>query len=190
MSALLLDPAEFFGTEAIQNPYPLYERLRAAGPVHRIGDSGFHLVCDWSAITEVVGRPKDFSSNLTATMTYTAEGGVTPFEMDRVGGPTHILVTADDPVHAAHRKLVVSQFTAKRVRALEPLIAEIFTQLWSEGLADGRIEWMAAVANRLPTNSLSTIHCISSALRLTCPFHHFSNSRNRSASVSTFDQRL
>jgi cytochrome P450 len=150
MSALLLDPAEFFGTEAIQNPYPLYERLRAAGPVHRIGDSGFHLVCDWSAITEVVGRPEDFSSNLTATMTYTAEGGVTPFEMDRVGGPTHILVTADDPVHAAHRKLVVSQFTAKRVRALEPLIAEIFTQLWSEGLADGRIEWMAAVANRLP----------------------------------------
>jgi cytochrome P450 len=70
--------------------------------------------------------------------------------MDRVGGPTHILVTADDPVHAAHRKLVLSQFTAKRVRALEPLIAEIFTQLWSEGLRDGRIEWMAAVANRLP----------------------------------------
>jgi cytochrome P450 len=150
MTALLLDPAEFFGAEAIQNPYPLYERLRAAGPVHRVGDSGFHLVCDWSAIAEVVGRSEDFSSNLTATMTYTPEGGVTPFEMDRVGGPTHILVTADDPVHAAHRKLVLSQFTAKRVRALEPLIAEIFTQLWSEGLRDGRIEWMAAVANRLP----------------------------------------
>jgi cytochrome P450 len=150
MTALLLDPAEFFGAEAIQNPYPLYERLRAAGPVHRVGDSGFHLVCDWSAIAEVVGRSEDFSSNLTATMTYTPEGGVTPFEMDRVGGPTHILVTADDPVHAAHRKLVLSQFTAKRVRALEPVIAEIFSQLWSEGLRDGRIEWMAAVANRLP----------------------------------------
>jgi cytochrome P450 len=150
MTALLLDPAEFFGAEAIQNPYPLYERLRAAGPVHRVGDSGFHLVCDWSAIAEVVGRSEDFSSNLTATMTYTPEGGVTPFEMDRVGGPTHILVTADDPVHAAHRKLVLSQFTAKRVRALKPLIAEIFKQLWSEGLRDGRIEWMAAVANRLP----------------------------------------
>jgi len=149
MSVLLEDPAEFFGT-AIQDPYSLYDRLRAAGPVHRVGDSDFYLVCNWDAITEVVTRPEDFSSNLTATMTYTPEGGVVPFEMDRLGGSTHILVTADDPVHAAHRKLVLSQFTAKRVRALEPLIADIFERLWADGLVDGRIEWMDAVANRLP----------------------------------------
>lgn len=149
MSVLLEDPAEFFGA-AIQDPYPLYDRLRAAGPVHRVGDSDFYLVCNWDAITEVVTRPEDFSSNLTATMTYTPEGGVVPFEMDRLGGSTHILVTADDPIHAAHRKLVLSQFSAKRVRALEPLIADIFERLWADSLVDGRIEWMDAVANRLP----------------------------------------
>ena len=70
--------------------------------------------------------------------------------MDKVGGRTHILVTADDPVHAAHRKLLLSQFTAKRVRAFEPLIVEIFEKLWATGIVDGRIEWMDAVANRLP----------------------------------------
>jgi cytochrome P450 family 144 len=150
MTALVVDPAEFFGTAAIQDPYPMYDRLREAGPVHRVGDSGFYLVCNWDAITEVVTRPEDFSSNLTATMTYTADGGVAPFTMDKVGGPTHILVTADDPVHAAHRKLLLSQFTAKRVRAFEPLIAEIFDKLWAAGVVDGRIEWMDAVANRLP----------------------------------------
>ena len=143
-------PAEFFGEAAIQDPYPLYERLRAAGPVHQIGESGFHLVCSRAAINEVVARPEDFSSNLTATMTYTADGEITPFVMDGLGGPTHILVTADDPIHAAHRKLVVSQFAAKRMRALEPLIAATFEQLWADGLLDGRIEWMDAVANRLP----------------------------------------
>ena len=136
MSVLLEDPAEFFGT-AIQDPYPLYDRLREAGPVHRVGDSDFYLVCNWDAITEVVTRPEDFSSNLTATMTYTPGGGVVPFEMDRLGGSTHILVTADDPVHAAHRKLVLSQFTAKRVRAFEPLIAEIFDELWAGGVRPG-----------------------------------------------------
>ena len=146
----MVDPAEFFGTRAIQDPYPLYDRLRAAGPVHRVGDSGFYLVCNRDAITEVVSRPADFSSNLTATMTYTADGGVAAFPMDKVGGRTHILVTADDPVHAAHRKLLLSQFTAKRVRAFEPLIAEIFEKLWATGIVDGRIEWMDAVANRLP----------------------------------------
>lgn len=146
----MVDPAEFFGTRAIQDPYPLYDRLRAAGPVHRVGDSGFYLVCNRDAITEVVSRPADFSSNLTATMTYTADGGVAAFPMDKVGGRTHILVTADDPVHAAHRKLLLSQFTAKRVRAFEPLIVEIFEKLWATGIVDGRIEWMDAVANRLP----------------------------------------
>lgn len=150
MTSVLQDPAEFFCTEAIQDPYPLYDRLRAAGPVHRVGDSDFHLVCSWDAITEVVNRPEDFSSNLTATMTYTPQGKVCPFRMDKVGGPTHILVTADDPVHAAHRKLVLSQFAAKRVRALEPFIAEVFDRLWTEELAEGRIEWMEAIANRLP----------------------------------------
>ncbi|HRD13712.1 MAG TPA: cytochrome P450 [Mycobacterium sp.] len=150
MSTPVVDPAEFFGTRAIQDPYPLYDRLRAAGPVHRVGDSGFYLVCNRDAITEVVSRPADFSSNLTATMTYTADGGVAAFPMDKVGGRTHILVTADDPVHAAHRKLLLSQFTAKRVRAFEPLIADIFEKLWATGIVDGRIEWMDAVANRLP----------------------------------------
>ena len=150
MNTPVVDPAEFFGTRAIQDPYPLYDRLRAAGPVHRVGDSGFYLVCNRDAITEVVSRPADFSSNLTATMTYTADGGVAAFPMDKVGGRTHILVTADDPVHAAHRRLLLSQFTAKRVRAFEPLIVEIFEKLWATGIVDGRIEWMDAVANRLP----------------------------------------
>ncbi|MCV7019661.1 cytochrome P450 [Mycolicibacterium aichiense] len=145
-----VDPAEFFSAEAIQDPYPLYERLRSAGPVHQVGDSGFYLACSWPAITEVAARPQDFSSNLTATMTYTADGGVVPFPMDGVGGATHILVTADDPVHAAHRKLVLSQFTAKGVAALGPLIHDVFEQQWAAGVVDGRIEWMDTVANRLP----------------------------------------
>lgn len=150
MTTLQVDPAEFFSHEVIQDPYPFYARLRAAGPVHRVGDSGFYLVSDWAAITEVVNRPEDFSSNLTATMTYTVDGGVAPFAMDKVGGPTHILVTADDPVHAAHRKLVLSQFTAKRVRAFEPLIGDIFDTLWEQSVSFGHVEWMESVANRLP----------------------------------------
>ncbi|MFM8601618.1 MAG: cytochrome P450 [Actinomycetota bacterium] len=146
----VVDPAEFFGADAIQDPYPLYARLREDGGVHRVGGSGFYLASSWATITEVVSRPDVFSSNMTATMTYTAEGGVVPFAMDGVGGPTHILVTADDPVHAAHRKLLLGQFTAKRVSDLEPLIAGTFEKLWETGVSDGRIEWMEAVANRLP----------------------------------------
>ncbi len=150
MTAAVVDPAEFFGADSIQDPYPLYARLREDGGVHRVGDSGFYLASSWATITEVVNQPDVFSSNMTATMTYTADGGVVPFPMDGVGGPTHILVTADDPVHAAHRKLLLGHFTAKRVADLAPLIAETFEKLWGAGVSAGRIEWMDAVANRLP----------------------------------------
>lgn len=145
-----IDPAEFFSDAAIQDPYPLYARLRTDGGVHRVGDSDFYLASSWPAITGVVNRPEVFSSNLTATMTFSPDKGVTPFPMDGVGGRTHILVTADDPVHAAHRKLMIGQFTAKRVQAFQNLIVQVFENLWATAADDGTIEWMDGVANRLP----------------------------------------
>ncbi len=147
---MLQDPLEFVGVEALQDPYPLYDRLRAEGPVHRIGESGFYVVCDWATINDAVNRPEDFSSNLTATMTFTADGTVVPFEMDGLGGPTQVLATADDPSHAVHRKMLVHQLAAKRIRAMESFATETFDRLWADNVRDGRIEWMGAVSNRLP----------------------------------------
>jgi cytochrome P450 family 144 len=138
-----------FDDEFIQDPYPLYARMLAGGPVHRIGDSEFFAVCTWDAVNEVVGRPEDFSSNLTATMTY-HDGQVGSFPMGDLEGDTQALATADDPTHAAHRKLLVPQLAGKRIRALESLVAETEDRLWSEGVQGGGIEWMAAMANRLP----------------------------------------
>ncbi|MDT5077829.1 MAG: cytochrome family [Mycobacterium sp.] len=141
---------ELFADGCIQDPYPLYQRMLAAGPVHRIGESGFHAVSGWDAITDVIARPDDFSANLTATMTHQPGGTVGAFELGGLGDPMHVLATADDPVHAVHRKTLLPQLAAKRIRAAEPFIAETAEQLWNANLRDGRIEWMSAVANRLP----------------------------------------
>ncbi|OBI92626.1 cytochrome P450 [Mycobacterium asiaticum] len=147
---VLHDPVELFDDGSIQDPYPLYERMRGRGPVHRIGESGFYAVCGWDAVSEAISRTEDFSSNLTATMLYTPQGTVVPFEMDGLGGPTHVLATADDPRHALHRKLLVRYLAAKRVAALERFVTQTAERLWQDALSDGRIEWMGAVANRLP----------------------------------------
>lgn len=141
---------EFFEDANIQHPYPLYDRLRDQGAVHRVGESDFYLVCSWDAVNEVITRPNDFSSNLTATMTYSPESGVVPFELDVMGGPTQVLATADDPDHAVHRKMLVPQLAAKRIRAAEAFVTEVGHRLWDENLHAGRIEWMSAIANRLP----------------------------------------
>ncbi len=139
-----------FDDACIQDPYPLYERMLAHAPVHPIGDSGFYAVCGWDAVIEAVARVQDFSSNLTGTMLYQPDGTVATFPMPALEDPTHVLATADDPAHAAHRKMLVPQLAAKRIRALEPFISETMDQLWHDGVRDGRIEWMSAVANRLP----------------------------------------
>jgi cytochrome P450 len=150
MPAVLDDPAQFFGPAALQDPYPVYDRLRAEGAVHRMGDSEFYLVAGWDAVLDAVARVDDFSSNLTATMVYHDDGTVTPFPMAPLGDPSHTLATADGAVHAAHRKLLVPHLAAKRLRSLESFVADTTDRLWTENVQDGHLEWMSTIANRLP----------------------------------------
>jgi cytochrome P450 len=75
-------------------------------------------VCGWDAVSDVVARPEDFSSNLTATMTY-QDGKVGAFAMGELGGDIQALATAANPAHAVHRKLLVPQLAAKRINELE-----------------------------------------------------------------------
>jgi cytochrome P450 len=147
---------ELFEDRFVQDPYPLYERMLAEGPVHRIGDSGFHAVCSWDAVNDVVARPQDFSSNLTATMTF-QDGKIGEFPMGELGGDIQALATADDPAHAAHRRLLVPQLTARRINALESFVGVAEDLLWNAGVHDGVIEWMSATANRLPMMVVSRL---------------------------------
>ena len=144
------EPIQFFGAGALQDPYGLYDRMRADGPVQRIGDSVFYAVCGWDAVHEAVERVEDFSSNLTATMVYHDDGTVTPFAMIPLGDPAQALATADDPAHAMHRKILLPHLSAKRVGIIEDFAAQTADRLWEENLHDGQIEWMSAMANRLP----------------------------------------
>lgn len=144
------DPARFFSAGALQDPYPLYDRMRAESPVHRIGESVFYVVCGWDALLEALERADDFSSNLTATMIYHDDGSVTPFEMGPLGDASHALATADDPIHAMHRKILLPHLSAKRVQIIEEFAVQTADRLWEESLHDGQIEWMSAMANRLP----------------------------------------
>jgi cytochrome P450 len=144
------DPTRFFSTAAIQDPYPLYDRMRAEAPVHRIGDSVFYAVCGWDAVQEAVERVDDFSSNLTATMVCHDDGTVTPFDMIPVGDPGHALATADDPLHARHRKILLPHLSARRVQIIKEFAVHTADRLWEENLHEGQIEWMGAMANRLP----------------------------------------
>ncbi|WP_167099986.1 cytochrome P450 [Mycobacterium sp. DL592] len=131
------------------DPYPLYSWLRENQPVHQVGDSEFYLVSTWSLVNEVLARTEDFSSNLTATMVIDG-AGARPFPLAGVGDTSHVLATADDPSHAAHRKSVLPSVVARRILALEPFISATAQRLWANAGADGSVDWVEAVSDRLP----------------------------------------
>lgn len=134
---------------AAADPYPYYRWLRETAPVHRLEESDFYLVSSWELVHDVVARGGDFSSNLTATMILSPEG-VRPFGLAGLGDGSHVLATADDPVHEVHRRAVLPSLAARRIRALEPFIESTWRTLWSDSRTGGSADWVAAVANRLP----------------------------------------
>ncbi|OBB78072.1 cytochrome P450 [Mycobacterium sp. 852014-52144_SCH5372336] len=138
-----------FDDRFIQDPQPLYARMHQTGPVHRIGDSGFFAVSGWDAVNEAIARCDDFSSNLTATMTF-QDGSVSAFPMGELGGATQVLATADEPSHAIHRRLLLPQLAAKRIRDFEPFITDTSDGIFDSSVRGCEIEWMTAMANRLP----------------------------------------
>ncbi|WKG02192.1 cytochrome P450 [Mycolicibacterium sp. HK-90] len=139
---------ELFEPTCLQDPYPLYDRLRADAPVAQVGDSPFFAVTSFDAVIEATARSQEFSSNLTATMWSQPDGTVTAFGMGEPGNPIHVLATADEPAHAAHRKMVLPRMAVKRIAELEPFIAATTADLLVG--ARGEFEWMSTLADRLP----------------------------------------
>ncbi|TLG14422.1 cytochrome P450 [Nocardia cyriacigeorgica] len=127
----------------------MYRMLREQSPVWRVPGTDFFLVTSWDLVTEAATRVEDFSSNLTGVMIHQPGGPPLVFDMDGGGRAVHVLATADDPVHAAHRKLVFP-YLGKRVRGLGPLVQGLVDRLWHEELRGDRIDLATGIADRLP----------------------------------------
>ncbi|RPA12380.1 cytochrome P450 [Gordonia sp. OPL2] len=141
----------------LDDPYPYYDSLREDRPVARVGDSSFYLVASRDLIAEVLRRPADFSSNLTATMVWNDDGTVSEFPIAQQGSPLHVLATADDPLHRRHRAMIMPSLAPTRVQELEPFIVRTLERLWDAGRVDDRIDWVAAVAQPLPMAAVAEI---------------------------------
>lgn len=118
-------------------------------PISRLRGSNFYAVRSWELIVDAATRTDEFSSNLTATMVLAGDE-ITEFPIAELGSSIHALATADKETHRRHRTLVLPSLTPKKLRSWTPFVSETLDQLWSEGLNAGRIDWMSAIAERLP----------------------------------------
>lgn len=149
----LLEPADIIDgllrPPGRRNPYPLYEQLRAHGPLVPIGPSQLAAV-GYAECSQVLREPgvrvadpamKDemFPQWRSRSSTY------------RLGGS---LLMRNPPDHTRLRRLVSGAFTARRVAALRPAIAELTDRLLdrlADLAADGApVDFLAEFAFRLP----------------------------------------
>ncbi len=112
------DPSEILSRSAIEDPHPLFARLRSEAPLSRIGETGVHLVASWALIEEALARDFDFSANLTGVLVRAEDGLPACFEMPETG-MTDVIATADDPRHAAHREISQPRLASGQILHLE-----------------------------------------------------------------------
>ena len=118
--------------------------------MHRIGQSAFYAVCSWDAVEECVNRSKTFrpTSPQPWCIRTTAPSRRSPWVRWTI---LHTYLRWPTiRTHAMHRKVLVPHLSAKRVRDIESFAAATADRLWRENVHGGQIEWMSAMANRLP----------------------------------------
>ncbi|GAA2564295.1 MULTISPECIES: cytochrome P450 family protein [Streptomyces] len=134
------------GESFTRDPYPVYARLRAQGPVHRIrmpeGGAEAWLVVGYEAGRAALADPR-LSKDWSKASPDLPLGAVS-------SGP-HML-RADPPDHTRLRKLVAREFTARRVEELAPRIRKTTDALLDSMLAapDGRADLVEALSFPLP----------------------------------------
>lgn len=122
-----------FDDEMRRNPYPMYEQMRAASPVHMAAQD-IWLVLDYDGVKRALHDHEVFSS--------------------RAGGTRGIdfewLMFMDPPRHSKLRAIISRAFTPRSIAALEPRIRELARGLLAPALAKPVVDVEADLAAPLP----------------------------------------
>lgn len=151
------DPTLFLRQDVIDDPRPFYDHLRRHAPVWRIPGQDTYLVSDPELIRDIVGRTKEFSSNLVSLLYRDERGVPVAFAMAPVGDPIHVLATADPPVHTRHRKLLQPHLNASAVARLEPILARVIDERLAPLLQARRGDIVANLSEPLPAIAICTL---------------------------------
>ena len=135
----LLDPARR------ADPYPIYARVRAGGPL-LLPESNLAVFSSFSHCEQVLRHPASCSDRMKSTAAkraLAAGENLRPF-----GQPSFLFL--DPPDHTRLRRLVSKAFSPRVVKSLEPDIAELVDGLLDSVAAAGRFEAIADLAHPLP----------------------------------------
>lgn len=142
-----MEPDDVGGSELVEDPYPLYARLRREAPVWQLPGTEAFLVTTWQLVTEATARFDDLSNHFRHTIFREPDDGigVVPFDAG-----TDVFAGADPPAHTAHRRLFFPELVQRRIAALEPDVAAVADEHLAPLLAAGNGDAAALLADPVP----------------------------------------
>jgi len=153
----LPDEFDILDPETIEDPYPFYAALREHAPVYEVPGTGIYLVSKRHLIEAALERHDDFSANLTGVLMTGADGEAQTFDLSNFGSTVDAIANADEPSHSVHRKLVLPHVTPKAVASIEETFRTWAGELIGPLLAEGGGDFVARVANPLPTRAMALV---------------------------------
>lgn len=143
MSVADIEDLSALGQRFVDNPHPVYERLRAQGVLHRVRTAAsgeFWLVVGYEEARAALADPR-LSNDIRHSAAWQDDGG------NAIGLN---MVQTDPPQHTRLRSLVARNFTTRRIEALRPRIQGIADELVDAMLPLGRADLVEAFALPLP----------------------------------------
>jgi cytochrome P450 len=145
-----------FDAEYLQDPYRVFEELRARAPVHHSPELDMWVITRYADIEAIFRDHERFSAAV-------AQAPVTPLApaaqeiLARPGGPLAVMSNCDPPRHTRIRRLNMETFSARRIGVLEPRIRERVASLVDALPADGPVDLVASLTFPLPALTIFTL---------------------------------
>ena len=128
----------------VQNPYPFYEKARAAGPFFHWQEYG--LICTPSAAaTNAILRDRRFGREVPPELAQPIAPHTAPF----YAVEAHSMLELEPPRHTRLRSLVLRAFTSRRIAGLQPDVESLSHSL-IDALPKGEFDLITGFAQPLP----------------------------------------
>ncbi|MGY0233739.1 cytochrome P450 family protein [Longispora urticae] len=140
--------AELFTPAFQADPHPVYARLRADEPVHRVtlpGGNQAWLVTRYDDARQALSDPRLGKGGLL-----TPTGPNAFMDPEVIAAMSTHMLTADPPDHTRLRRLVSAAFTHRRVELLRPRVEEITAELLDAMAGKDEVDLIDAFAFPLP----------------------------------------
>ncbi len=140
-------------TEAFTaNPYPYYEKLREAGPVHHVRTADVDEM--WLVVGYEEGRRALADPRLSKNWRNSEL-----WDPEQASPVSSNMLETDPPQHTRLRRLVAREFTGRRVEALRPRVQQITDELVDSLLAKGSSHGPADLIDALAFPLPMTVIC-------------------------------